>query len=526
MNTFALRPTLSRADAGPNKSRQRHHALALLGAALLVFGCLAAPPAPAADPDATVTPPMSFERAATLLAARSDALAGARESIEAAQDKADSLKHLRWPNVSLDAQELRYQKTFELSLGGLKTQAGASAAGVLDGIETTGVPGVSTDAVDSVIAQVHSALPGVFASIPDSVSLTSRRTLFHPTVTAILPLYAGGAISAMQRGAKAAATATEARAEATRQALQLNLVQAYFGQVLAARTLSVARATRDGFDAHLANARKLQRAGQLSHAQTLQVEVARDASQRALDEAEGASRTATDTLENLLHSNHPIDATTPLFVSSTPLKPVDQFVAAAEAGQPRLREADAAVDAARQGVRAARAAWLPTLFAFGSYNLNRHHELVTEPDWVVGVGLHYSLMSSTGRHSADSAARARQRAAEALERQARVDLRTAVTRAWNLTETARRQFLTLDSSQASARASLRAEEISFREGVATATDLIDARNALAAVETRRAAAAYKYDLALASLLLAAGRSDTFSEYLRAADVRVTTDEGN
>lgn len=467
---------------------------------------------------------LSFEQSTTLLATQSDVLSGAEAQVRAARDHADSLKAMRWPVISLDAQQMVYQKTLNLSLDDLKNRAEGSANSTLDGIEAQGVPGVPGGAVSAVVDQVRGTLPGLFDRIPNSVSYESRRTLFHPTVTAILPLYAGGAISAAQGGARATAALTGAKAEHTRQALQLRLVQAYFGQVLAAQVQDVARETRDGFDHHLANARKLEKHGQISRARTLQVEVARDASQRALTEAEGNYRMAVDALANLLHSPSPIDPLTPLFVASTPLPSVTPFLESAQVNQPQLHQAQAAVEAARRGVDLARAGWLPTVYAFGEYNLNREHELVTEPDWVAGIGVHYTLMSGVDRSKSESAARARQEAAEAAERQVQTDIRAAITRAFNLVETARQQYLSLDSSVAAARESVRVQETSFREGVASGSDVIDARNALAQVRSQRAAAAYKYDLALASLLLASGQGGRFIDYLHNADLRVSTHE--
>ena len=74
---------------------------------------------------------------------------------------------------------------------------------------------------------------------------------------------------------------------------------------------------------------------------------------------------------------------------------------------------------------------------------------------------------------------------------------------------------------AAATEELRVQEISFREGEATTTEVIDARNALEQARTQRAAVAYEYDLSLAALLLASGQTERFTEYLHSADKRVS-----
>ncbi len=455
-----------------------------------------------------------------MLSKSSDALSGASAEVRAARDQADSLKTLHRPVVSIDAQVLDYQKTLNLDLGGLKNQAEGAASGALGAINATGVPGVPSDVVSAVTSKVQAALPSIFASIPDSVSLREQQTLFHPTVTAVLPIYTGGAIPAAQREAEAAVALAEATQASAKDMLQVQLVRAYFGQVLAAQVLAVARDTRDGAQRHLDDAQRLEQQGVLSHARRLEVEVARDAAQRNLDQAEGNYRTAVDALTDLVHGGGDISPTTGLFVGSASIGPVQPFLDAAEADHPQLRKAEAGVEAGRQGVKLAQSQELPAVYAFGEYNLDRRDELAVEPDWIFGVGVHYTLMSSIDRHKATSAAREREAAAEAAERQARVDLRTNITQAYDLVETARRQFLSLDSSIAAAREALRVQEVSFREGEATASEVIDARNALGQARTQRVAAAYEYDLALAVLLLASGETERFTDYLHGADRQV------
>ncbi len=191
-----------------------------------------------------------------------------------------------------------------------------------------------------------------------------------------------------------------------------------------------------------------------------------------MDRAESDYRSAVDGLANLVHSPDVVAPTTGLFVSSASLGSVGQFVDAAETDHPALRQARAGIDAARQEVNLTHSQRLPSVYAFGEYNLYRHDELVTEPDWIFGVGVHYTLFSNIDRSKAEGAARERQHVAEAAERQIHVDLKTSITQAYDLVEAARRQFLALDSSLAAATEALRVQEISFREGEATSAEVI------------------------------------------------------
>ena len=492
-------------------------------AAILLFALLGwATAAPAAAADASEPRPLSFEQASSELTNVSDKLSGAAANVRAAQDSAAAVRFLRRPYVGIDAQAFRFKKTFEVSTSDLASVGKSAAATPLNGVSALDAPGAPSNPVGAISSELRQSLPFLFPTVPGTINLSTEESLFTPTATALMQIYSGGAIGAAQGEAAAALALAKAKQASAQDTLQLELVRDYFGQVLAAQVRGIARDTRDGADRHLSDAVKLERQGVINRAQRLQAEVARDTAQRALERAEGDYQTDVDTLAELMHSGvEGVAPTTALFVDSLPIGPVTPFIEAAQADHPQLREAVAGVAAAREGVKMERSRELPWVYGFAFSSLDRREELPIVPDWIVGVGVHYTLMSSVDRRKSESAARQRQRAAEATERQTRVDLRTAILRAYDLLDTSRRQFLELDSSIAAATESLRVQELSFREGEATTTDVIDARNALGQARVQRAAAAYEYDLALAALLLASGEMGRFADYLHKADRTVS-----
>ncbi|MGB6116523.1 MAG: hypothetical protein WBF97_15745, partial [Comamonas sp.] len=140
--------------------------------------------------------PLSYEQSALMLLERSDALTGASHNVQAARQQAESLQALAMPRINLDMQALRYQKTVTVSLDDLRDRAQGAAGDVLGGITGQGVPGVDSGAVGQVIDQVQAALPAMFRPIPNEISASTRRSLLHPTLSTIVPLYTGGAITA------------------------------------------------------------------------------------------------------------------------------------------------------------------------------------------------------------------------------------------------------------------------------------------------------------------------------------------
>ncbi|MBC7520740.1 MAG: TolC family protein [Sandarakinorhabdus sp.] len=421
--------------------------------------------------------PISFEAATIRLAEVSDGLAASTAQVKARQAQAGAVATLRRPEVSIDVRELNYQKSLSLSTGTVGPSLG----------------------------------------LPANLDLAVGGWAFRPVVNAVMPLYSGGQIGATQNAARAGVREAEAGVADTSQSLTLQLVQAYFGQQLAAAVLTVRTGARVGLQQHFDDALKLERQGFASRAQVLQAQVARDDAERDYQKAGNDLATATAYLANLLHSDAAVVPTTPLFVVTARLETLDDYVASAQANHPQVGRLGAVGDQAREGVRIQQAKQRPQVYLFGQYDLNKREALFTEPDYVYGIGLKYTFLSSTDRGQQVQAARATQAAAEAGLRQVKVDLATATTRAYNDLDTARSQYLLLDSSLAASAENLRLQELSFREGLATSLDVIDAQLRLSGAQVQRLQAAYQFDVTLAQLLAASGQVDRFASYIARAD---------
>ena len=433
---------------------------------------------------------------------------------------AHSLKALNQPLVSTSVSVITYQKSLSVDLSGQKDSFSNSANEYLSGLPGEFPPEFSS-IVQQVTGRVSQALPGLLSAIPDELDYTARQTVIRPNVTAVMPLYSGGAIPAIQHGAEAGAELARAKQAGAQDLSQVRLVQAYFGQQLAAALLTSATQTRDAFDKHLSNAQALFREGVIPRSRVLEVQVARDAAQRAVERATMEQANAADSLARLLDAGGGVQPTTPLFVNRNPLEPLPGFLASATSdGQPQMRVAAAAEHLADSGVDLAKSRMRPQAYAFGSYNFNRSDAIPIDPDWIAGVGLRFTLLSNIDRKDTLDAARARQRSAAQSADDTRKTIEIETSRAWNLVETARRSFLLLDSNIAAAEENLRVHEVGFREGEDTASQLIDARTALSVAQTQRIATAYEYVMALSALLVASNRGTDFPAYVLRPD-RIT-----
>lgn len=449
-------------------------ALAVSGTGPVASQEIAGPPASA------TSVALDYAQASARLREVSDAVQAAEANVRNKQELEVAAHRLRIPEVSAEIRRLELQKTLTLPLGSL-----------------------------APVAQEF--------GLPSRLEFVERDWHTRPILTATLPLYTGGLIPAAQGAAAAAVRQADAEREAQTQSQSTQLVQAYFGQQLARQVMQVRSQVRDGLQRHLLDAQALEREGFASRAQRLQAQVARDKAEREYQKSSNDLVAISTALSTLLRAGGPVQASTPLFVNRQMPASLAQFQMRAQDGQPQLEKMRAMVEQAEHGVRVQQAALKPTIYAFGQYDMKRRDALITDPDWVYGVGVKYTLLSGQSRLHRISAAREQQSQAEAGLREARNQVTMGVARAWQDLDSARQQYLLLASSIAQAEENLRLQELSFREAQATSLDVIDARLALGAALVERAQAAYEYDVGLARLLELSGQAGRFAEFIPAAE---------
>ena len=103
-----------------------------------------------------------------------------------------------------------------------------------------------------------------------------------------------------------------------------------------------------------------------------------------------------------------------------------------------------------------------------------------------------------------------------LTQQAKQDLRLLVQKTYLEAMQASEEALGLDSSIAVAEENLSLRQKSFRQGLSSSLDVVDAQLYLAGIQTQQSAARFRYLVSLAKLLALSSEMDTFSHYERQA----------
>lgn len=421
---------------------------------------------------------LSFEEAQQLLYKVSDAIAGSQSQLESRQHLAKASDSLSYPEVTLDVKQMRFSKHLDL-------------------------------AAIEPLAQANNLF------IPSEVDIVEWRT--RPIITATLPIWTGGKISAGKAAARAGVSEARALLASAQQKELSQLIEAYFGQHMANQVLLIRTDVRAGLQQHYQRASRLEAEGFATQAQKLQAKVALDEAERELRKAQNDLQGAQAALSGLLHTQEVVKPSSPLFVWQRSLPAVEQFIDSALAQHPGLLQIQAIKTQAEQKLEVEKAGWLPTVYAFGQYDLKPEDALVSDSNWAFGVGLSYKLLSNQNRSRQVRAAHSQINQASYSLQDNQVKLTIAVKRSWLAADSARQQFTLLESALDSAKENLRLQELSFQAGQATSLDVIDASLKVGKVRIERAQAAWQFDLALMQLLDVSGQSDQFNHYLQLAD---------
>jgi outer membrane protein TolC len=342
--------------------------------------------------------------------------------------------------------------------------------------------------------------------------LTTQRTALTPSVTLSYLLLDFGGRSGTVDEARQMAVAANETSDATVQTTVLQAEGAYFGYNAARDLLAAERENvRTATESSVAAADRYH-VGLATVADTLQAATALAQAQLALLTAQGDLQTARGDLAAAIGASAemPFEVAEP--AGLTPVRTVaadvDSLIQRAVRERPELEAAHATAAAARDELRIAHAATLPSVSLSG----NAGRALADTPGlsgntYALTLGLQLPLFSGFSRRYDIKAAAARADAADARADATRIQVANQVFTSYANLQVATARVQASAQALASATESEDVARGRYREGVGSFIDLIVAQNALAAARGQAAGARWGWYTALAQLAHDAGTLD-------------------
>lgn len=329
----------------------------------------------------------------------------------------------------------------------------------------------------------------------------------------IWPLYTGGKINAANKASQIYEEEAELQKEQKQGELLSELATRYYGLVLAEQACRVREQVSEAMKKHLFDSEKLSEQGQIAKVEHLHAQVASSDAGRELKKAKREATIVKRALQNTMAVGDSSDLipASQLFILKS-IEDEDFFIKMAMENNPQLKQVDSKRELAATGVKLEKSNYLPTVALTGTYDLANKDLSPFVPDWLVGVGLKWSLFEGNSRYRNLQAAKFKEDQVEQAGMKAGEDIKTVIKKLHQQLGMQVEQLEELDKMLEFAKTYVDSREKAFHEGLSTSTELVDANLLLAKVKIERLQAMYNYDVTLAALVQVCGNPDLFLEY--------------
>ncbi len=440
------------------------------------------------------------EYSLTLSEALKCALANNELINAAAKTKEVSEYHLKsargkhYPNVYVEGSVNKINDSISLNLNDARSAViGASVASFQ----------AASGAPDPVVAGFKQKLE---QSIPD-FSMKFQDDLFYKLTAAVVwPLYTGGKIAANSQAKKAELAISEMEYTKTLNSTITSVIESYFRAKLAQEARNIRQDYLDDIIQHNDNAEKLFKVGMISRTNKLRAEVALADATREYQKSERDLELAIVVLSNIIGVDlDKVDLITD-FKKIDYVREADYFKDVAYSNNITLKDMQQKKEMLNQKKRAIKGNFLPTVAAFGKYEIYKDDLTLFEPEWVAGLNARLDIFKGGEDYDEYKAYSKQVEVLDLYIQNANKMIDTAVQKYHHEAQAALEQYESLKSSQDLTEENLNLYKKSFKEGLATSIEVIDAELALEKVRLEQSQALFDFNVAYAKLIDICGNS--------------------
>lgn len=344
------------------------------------------------------------------------------------------------------------------------------------------------------------------AKTPFGVMPTSYDKFYTYGLSATQLLFDFGKTFSSIDAAKYALRAKEIETERIRNRASLEFIIAFYDLLEAEKLLQVAHEDVQRYEAHKKDAGSRYSAGVVTRNEVLEADVKlADARQRFLL-ADNLRSFRSSRLNSLLL--RPLnDVVQPEEKSKNPSIGItlEQAWATAETESPELRMLDAGILGKEETIKSSRTEYLPSFFLSGGYQYQENQYVVHQDNWSVVAGVTLNLSSGGATSSRIAASKAELQSLKFTRDKILDAVRLEVKNAYLNLQSSAQRIEVMQTSTAQAEENLRLQRLRYQEGVATASDVLDAVTLLSTAQTNWWRARYDFERSEAALFYSMGR---------------------
>ncbi|HIZ88432.1 MAG: TolC family protein [Mucispirillum sp.] len=380
---------------------------------------------------------------------------------------------------------------------------------------------VDLSPVSNTVNGIFGSLGGVLTiplpsvSLPNSMEqIVQKDQFFTLNAAMIWPVFTGGKIYAANKAASANLDIAKYGKTIRHDELGISLAEKYFTLRFIQDIIALKQDVKDSMQEHYNKALKLEKAGMLAKVERLHAEMALSDAEKSLDTSLREAKLVESALKSMISStDENINPSTPLFlVKAEDIESLAYFQDMASSSNAKLKQAQTATKLAHAGVINSTSSFIPKINAFGMVNIYDYQLSSLSPDYMVGVQMSINLFDGLQNYHQLKSSKTLEESTKLMAARAEKDIRTLVEQQYITMENARADYNSSLKSLAFAEEYLRARQKAFNQGMATSLDVVDAELALSNSKMSAIQAAYKFDMALITMLATSGMFDNFESY--------------
>lgn len=451
--------------------------------------------------------PLSYSEAEQYVVENAYATQAQQALQQASQLEMEAVKNLGLPRIDLNARAYSFHSETSVPLESSKRRLENSLTRGFDDKLSQWENVLPPEVIDQVSQGFDQVVSDGLNKVPNNLDVTIEDHDVRTSISMVMPLYVGGKINSAKQIASIQAQRSNISEKQQQDSQRLEMIQSYFNVQLQQQLVNTTRFNLNAMQQHYNNALKLEKQGFINKGQRMQFEVARNNAERTYQNAQSNLQASQFSLQNLLKTKQGLNLTTPLFVNTTQNHSIDKLLANYDQNSSLIKKLQMDTQLANENIKVQQAAKKPSVFAFGEYGLD------SKENWIVGVMAKYNLFSGIDNNKNIRAAELKKYAAELMTERTKQEVENVLYKSFSELNSAQTSHQLLTQNTKAAQENLRIQQLSFKEGMGTATQVIDAQNALNALQSEMALNAYKYILSLATLLQSYGSVDEFKLYV-------------
>lgn len=370
----------------------------------------------------------------------------------------------------------------------------------------TGIP-LSDDArnqyFNGSFQQLNSKIPLFRETLKKQDYLTAN-------ITAVQPLFMGGKLFAAKSFASNEIETANVELIQIKNEIKSEVINSYLNVALLKEIISVRLNVIAGVRKHKVKAERLLEEGLISNFNVLRARVAESEAEKNYSTDLNKYNSALLALKTIMNYNFfdSLLISDSLFFSDFNNN-YDNVLNEGLLNQPLLKIIELKKESLNEKYKVDFSSLLPTIAAFGKYELYPEYLSTLEPRWAVGIQASLNIFNGGRDYSKLQATSHLQDELEYLEKETQSKLRLLITKNYNDIAESKYRYEKSNSTIILARENLRLNEKRFDSGLGTSLEIIDAHLSLEKAEIDSKASLYDYYKSLNELYKSTGNMNEF-----------------